>query len=69
MRDRPIKNDVSKMSKNYLSELIDFNSSRETKIVCSECTNKFSKHDLRPYKYEPKRLVCEDCHDQLMEER
>lgn len=37
-------------------------------IECSECFNEFRASEIRPYKYEPSRLVCEDCHDQLMED-
>jgi hypothetical protein len=36
------------------------------KQECSECLNMFNKDEGRPYKYEPSRWVCEDCHDELM---
>jgi hydrogenase maturation factor HypF (carbamoyltransferase family) len=36
------------------------------KGVCDECEREFDKEHLRPFKYEPSRKVCDDCHDELM---
>jgi len=35
---------------------------------CEDCGNEFDRHHLRPYKYEPKIKLCDDCHDARMEE-
>ena len=36
-------------------------------IACDECEQDFPLSELKPYKYEPSRIVCECCHDTLME--
>lgn len=33
---------------------------------CSECGNEYHESEGRPFKYEPCRWVCNDCHDELM---
>ena len=35
---------------------------------CSECGDTYEIQNMRHYKYEPSRIVCDDCHDQLMED-
>jgi len=37
-------------------------------IVCEGCGNEFPPECIRPYKYEPSIKLCDDCHDQRMEE-
>lgn len=37
-------------------------------VRCNECDNLFPPEQLRSYKFNPDKWVCEDCHDQLMEE-
>jgi hypothetical protein len=38
----------------------------ESNIECSECFNSFKETEGLPFKYEPSRWVCYDCHDELM---
>jgi len=35
---------------------------------CEDCGNLFKKEKLRPYKYEPAIKLCDDCHDNRMDE-
>jgi hypothetical protein len=37
-------------------------------MTCEDCQNEFSENEGRPYKYEPEIWLCDDCHDQRMEE-
>ena len=37
-------------------------------VECEDCNNTFDEIDVRPYKYEPNILLCEDCYDKRMEE-
>jgi|APSaa5957512622_1039677.scaffolds.fasta_scaffold37253_2 hypothetical protein len=36
--------------------------------TCADCENIFNTENGRPYKYEPTIWLCDDCHDQRMEE-
>lgn len=37
-------------------------------IECADCPNEFKANEIRPCKYEPETLVCEQCHDERMED-
>ena len=37
-------------------------------IECADCGNKFEPSEIRPYKYEPSIKLCDDCHDERMED-
>ncbi len=36
--------------------------------VCEDCTNSFEEKDGGYYKYEPDVWLCDDCHDERMED-
>jgi hypothetical protein len=36
--------------------------------VCEDCGQQFTEAELRSYKYEPGIKLCDDCHDQRMED-
>lgn len=35
---------------------------------CVDCENFYGDRDGRPYKYEPELWLCDDCHDDRMED-
>ena len=35
---------------------------------CEDCNEEYPDFELRPWKYEPDVLLCEDCYDQRLEE-
>lgn len=37
-------------------------------FICDDCGNDFDKMDGRYYKYDPDLWLCDDCHDERMEE-
>jgi len=37
-------------------------------VPCEDCGNSFPPDAIRPYKYEPAIKLCDDCHDQRMDE-
>lgn len=45
----------------------NWNEISDAKFVCAECGDTFkNQSDLVPYKFEPTTKVCENCHEQLM---
>jgi len=36
--------------------------------VCEDCDNTFQRSNMRPWKYEPGILLCDDCYDRRMED-
>ena len=38
------------------------------KKECSECGNEFVQDEGLPYKYDPSRWLCDNCHDELMDD-
>jgi len=42
--------------------------SDEVMVVCTDCEEEYSESEIKPYKYDPSIKLCDDCHDQRMEE-
>jgi DnaJ-class molecular chaperone len=36
--------------------------------VCEDCGGTYAKNEIRNYKYEPKIILCDSCHDERMKE-